>query len=72
LLAGAYLSVLKFVNGESIGNRPLLLLAVLLIVIGVQFITLGLISELVVRVYYESQGRPIYAVREEVNQAETA
>ena len=72
LVTGGYLSMLKLVNGESIGNRPLLLLAVLLIVIGVQFITLGLISELVVRVYYESQDRPIYAVREEVNQAKIA
>lgn len=67
LLIGGYLSALKLFAGESIGGRPLLLLAVLLLVIGIQFITLGLISELVVRVYYESQERPIYVVREEIN-----
>lgn len=66
LVAGAYLTAIKIAGGE-IGGRPLLLLAVLLIVIGVQFITLGLISELIVRVYYESQSRPTYVVREEVN-----
>jgi glycosyltransferase involved in cell wall biosynthesis len=72
LLAGGYLTVLKLGYHAPIGNRPLLLLAVLLIVIGVQFITLGLISELVVRVYYESQDRPIYAVREEVHRSAAA
>lgn len=67
VLMGLYLTGLKLFTGAEIGGRPLLLLAVLLIVIGVQFITLGLIGELIVRVYYESQHRPIYAVREEVN-----
>ena len=42
----------------------LLMLAILLVVVGVQFVTMGLLGELVVRTYYESQGRPIYAVRE--------
>jgi hypothetical protein len=34
------------------------------VVVGVQFVTMGLLGELVVRTYYESQNRPIYAVRE--------
>ncbi|NOK59187.1 MAG: glycosyltransferase [Chloroflexi bacterium AL-W] len=70
LIPAIYLTAIKLIDySVSIGDRPLLLLAVLLIVIGVQFISLGLIGELVVRVYYESRSQPIYAVREEINQA---
>ncbi|GAC1537461.1 MAG: glycosyltransferase family 2 protein [Herpetosiphon sp.] len=65
----AYLVMLKLIQGEALANRPLLLLGVLLIVLGVQFIGIGLIGELIVRTYYESQNKPIYAVREEVNGA---
>jgi glycosyltransferase involved in cell wall biosynthesis len=60
----AYLSVLKLAFRASIGNRPLLLLAVLLIVIGLQLVIMGLLGELIVRVYHESQGKTIYIVRE--------
>jgi glycosyltransferase involved in cell wall biosynthesis len=60
---GLYLSALKLFAGRDIGDRPLLLLAVLLIVIGVQFLAMGLLGELVVRTYYESQGKPPYYVR---------
>lgn len=48
VLIGIYLTVLKFF-GEAIGGRPLLILAVLLIVVGVQLFTLGLVSELIQR-----------------------
>ncbi len=61
---GGYLSFVKFALGQDIGDRPLLLLAILLMVMGVQFISMGLLGELVVRTYYESQNKPIYAVRE--------
>ena len=47
-----------------IGDRPLLLLAFLLIILGVQFLVTGLVAELVVRTYYESQNKPIYRIRE--------
>jgi glycosyltransferase involved in cell wall biosynthesis len=67
LAATGYLSFIKLVEGVSISGRPLLLLGGLLLVIGVQFISLGLIGELVVRIYYESQNRPIYVVRDELN-----
>jgi hypothetical protein len=40
------------------------LLAILLTIVGVQFVTMGLLGELVVRTYHESQRKPIYAVRE--------
>lgn len=60
----AYLSIEKLVSGRPIGGRPLLLLAILLIFIGIQFITLGLLGEMLARTYHESQNRPVYVVGE--------
>ena len=65
VLIGIYLSYVKLVYEVALAERPLLLLAILLVMIGVQFITMGLLGELVVRTYHESQGKPIYMVREE-------
>lgn len=67
VLAGLYLSYLKLFLGENIGQRPLLLLAVLLVVIGVQLVTMGLLAEMQTRTYHESQNKPIYIVREVIN-----
>ena len=53
----------KVLLGVDIGNRPLLLLAVLAILSGVQLFCFGLLAELQMRTYHESQGRPIYRVR---------
>lgn len=64
MLTGVYLTWDKLVLGHDIGSRPLLLLAVLLMIIGVQFVSMGFLGELIVRTYYESQNKPIYAVRE--------
>ncbi len=58
-----WLTARKFVMGEDIGDRPALLLAVLLILVGFQFITMGLLAELQSRTYYEAQNKPIYAIR---------
>lgn len=65
VLIGLYLVSLKLMYGYryQIGDRPLLLLAILLLVIGVQFLGMGLLGEIVIRTYYESQGKPIYHVR---------
>lgn len=60
---GGYLAAQKLFYGAQLADRPLLLLAVLLIMIGVQLVTMGLLGELVVRTYHESQGKTIYAVR---------
>jgi len=67
---GVYLTFVKMVMGKDIGNRPLLLLAVLLILVGVQLVGMGLLGELVVRAYYEAQGKPIYALREVLSTAD--
>jgi glycosyltransferase involved in cell wall biosynthesis len=61
---GAYLTFEKLFFGMSLADRPLLLLAVLLIFLGVQFIMTGLLGEIITRTYYEVQGKPIYAVKE--------
>ena len=53
----------KLLLGADIGNRPLLLMAVLAILSGVQLFSFGLLAELQMRTYHESQGRPIYRVR---------
>ena len=60
----AYLSVLKIGFGEAIGGRPLLLLGALLFLTGVVLVCFGLIGELLVRIWHESQGKPIYVVQE--------
>ncbi len=49
-----YLAFIKVFLGESIGNRPLLLLGVLLVVVSIQFFTTGIMSEMITRTYYES------------------
>lgn len=63
LALSAYLTALKLFAGVDIGRRPLLLLGVLLIILGVQLVAMGLLGELLVRVYHESQAKPIYVVR---------
>ena len=60
----AYLGYVRLFGGQAIGDRPLLLLGILLVFAGMQFVTLGLLAELQARTYHESQDKPIYAVRE--------
>jgi glycosyltransferase involved in cell wall biosynthesis len=67
LVLGLYLSILKLGLGQSIGNRPLLILAVVLFLAGVQMFCFGLLAELLMRTYHESQGRTIYRVREVIS-----
>ena len=64
LAIGLVLSYDRLVLRQGIGNRPLLLLAILLIVIGIQFITLGLLAEIMVRAYHESAAKRIYHIKE--------
>ena len=62
-LLGGYLTFLKFGLNLGIGDRPLLFLTVVLIITGVQLFCFGLLAELLMRTYHESQSRPIYRVR---------
>ena len=63
-LIAVYLTIGKIFYQLDIGGRPLLLLAVLLIVIGFQFVTMGLLGEMLARTYHESQDKPIYVIKE--------
>jgi len=67
---GLYLTFLKLGLGQSIGTRPMLQLAVLLVVIGVQLITMGLLGEMMTRTYFESQDKPIYVVRRVISKSD--
>jgi dolichol-phosphate mannosyltransferase len=77
MLIGLYLAGIKIWAGIQdgaegfrsvrIGDRPLLSLAILLIILGVQFLVMGLLAELVVRTYHESQGKPVYHIQEIVS-----
>lgn len=55
-----YLAVLKIIFGEDIGERPLLLLGILLVVVSIQFFTTGIMSEMMTRTYYESSDTKPY------------
>jgi len=58
-----YLTIDKIFFGNPIGGRPLILLGALLIIVGIQLIGMGLLGEMLVRVYHESQRKPIYVMK---------
>ncbi|MGB3904503.1 MAG: glycosyltransferase family 2 protein [Anaerolineae bacterium] len=60
----AYLGFIRLVLQLSIADRPVLLLGILLFVVGVQFVTMGLLAELTIRTYHEARNKPTYMVRE--------
>jgi glycosyltransferase involved in cell wall biosynthesis len=62
-LISLYLSIDKVLFGRDIGGRPLLLLGALMIIVGIQFIGMGLLGEMMVRVYHETQKKPIYVIK---------
>ena len=59
----AYLAFVKIFLGEDIGTRPLLLVSVLLVVMSVQFLTTGVLSEMMTRTYFESSQTRSYVIR---------
>ena len=63
VLINLYLLYEKII-GHDIWGRPLLILGFILLVAGIQFITIGIVVDLVMRVYFESQDKKIYRVRE--------
>lgn len=58
-----YLSIEKIFLQRPIGGRPMLLLGTLLVIVGIQFIGMGLLGEMIVRVYHETQRKPIYVLK---------
>ena len=68
MLTGSTALYMKLFNDYSMNRNPLLILTAFLAFMGVQFIALGLLGELNARTWYESQGKPVYTVRERVNE----
>jgi glycosyltransferase involved in cell wall biosynthesis len=64
VLICGYLGYLRLFAHQSIADRPMLLLGILLIFTGVQLVTLGLLAEMQARTYHESQDKPTYVIRE--------
>ncbi len=64
LLIGMILTIQKLFYSIALSERPLLLLGVLLIFIGLQFITVGLLAEMMTRTYHEAQDKPVYSIRD--------
>jgi glycosyltransferase involved in cell wall biosynthesis len=67
VLAGAETLWEKFAYGVYVHNNPVILIAVFLAIISINFIVMGLLAELIVRTYHESQGKPIYHIRDTKN-----
>ncbi len=62
VLINIYLLIVKLL-GNDIGNRPLLILGVLFILVGIQLFTIGIVTDLLMRTYYESQNKKPYFIR---------
>jgi hypothetical protein len=65
--SGSMTLYMKLFQNVSMNRNPLLIMTAFLLFMGVQFIVLGLLGELNARTYYESQGKPIYVIREKIN-----
>jgi hypothetical protein len=69
-LGTAILSILSYQRlfmSVPMGNRPMVILGVMLVLIGLQFVVFGLLAEVLARTYYESQGKKIYVIRKITN-----
>jgi dolichol-phosphate mannosyltransferase len=66
-VSGAWALGLKFFEGVSLISTPLPTLSALLVIVGVQFIGMGILAEMLMRIYYESQHKSPYVVRETIN-----
>jgi len=67
LLAGLYAVFLKLVHKADFVQTPLPVLTIVMFAVGIQFLLMGLLAEMLVRTYHESQAKAIYAVREKIN-----
>ncbi|MDO5615842.1 MAG: glycosyltransferase family 2 protein [Cruoricaptor ignavus] len=66
MIINAYLLIIKLL-GNQIGGRPLLILGVLLVFIGIQFFTTGIIVDMLMKTYYESQSKRPFNIRKITN-----
>lgn len=66
-LSGTATLVFKFVFGHSLTTTQLPLITIFLIIVGIQFILMGLLAEILIRIYYEPRGKTPYSVKEKIN-----
>ena len=66
-LSGIVTLIFKFILGISLRSTQLPLITVFLIIIGVQFILMGLLAEILIRIYYEPRGKLPYSIKEKIN-----
>jgi hypothetical protein len=64
LLAGLYAVFLKLFHKADFVQTPLPILTIVMFAVGIQFLLMGLLAEMLVRTYHESQAKPIYAIKE--------
>lgn len=62
-IMGSYLSFIKFFFGATLSNRPLLILSVLLMVLGVQFFIFGILAEIMIRIYFKTHHIRPYTIK---------
>ena len=67
VLAGLYAVFLKLFHKADFVQTPLPILAIVMFAVGIQFLLMGLLAEMLVRTYHESQAKPIYSIREKIN-----
>jgi glycosyltransferase involved in cell wall biosynthesis len=65
-LINFYLLILKLFYGETLSNRPLLLLGILLMIMGFQIFMTGFLAEIMIRNYYSSSNKKIYVIKEKL------
>ncbi len=63
ILINAYLLIVKWGFGQDIGTRPLLIFGMMFILAGIQLFTIGIVMELLIRTYYESQNKRPYRIK---------
>ncbi len=66
-LSGIASFAYKFILGISFTSTPLPLFTLFLVIIGVQFILMGLLAEILIRIYYEAKGKPPYLIKDKIN-----
>lgn len=70
IIINVYLAVLKIIMGQDIWGKPLLILGAILVIGGIQLITVGILAEILMRTYYESQKKQPYRIKEILNEEE--
>jgi glycosyltransferase involved in cell wall biosynthesis len=67
VISGSTVVIMKIMYNYSMNRNPLFMLTILLIIIGVLFIQMGILAEIMIRIYHESKGEPPYKVKETIN-----